>query len=100
MADFCAQCAIEYEFPMTDFTIGRLCVPGYGYSEICEGCGVILVDGFGFCLGCDYRRHNQPCRPDLEHFQACFKLDGDFFCHCGCSGDEVYCMAEFEKVSR
>lgn len=67
MADFCKQCATEHGFenPGHDYIhSGRdlpenKLEPGYGWLEICEGCGFIRVNEQGECIatkeeGCLY----------------------------------------------
>jgi hypothetical protein len=49
MADFCINCAKEMGFEQ-DFNRNELLEKDYGYWEICEGCGLIFVDGFGNIL--------------------------------------------------
>ena len=58
MADFCNQCAEELfnadhgDFNESCFNPKDLPLkPGEGFPVICEGCGFVLVDEKGNCLG-------------------------------------------------
>lgn len=37
---------------------------------------------------------NMACRPHLQHAKPCGITESDSECACGCSGDDVWCMAE------
>jgi len=51
MADFCNQCAAELGLPHGDFKTDREQTPtGYGYRELCEGCGMTMVNEKGDCI--------------------------------------------------
>ena len=52
MADFCNQCATELGFPIGDLAHSDRpkVEPGFGYPELCEGCGPVLVDENGYCI--------------------------------------------------
>lgn len=61
MADFCAQCAEEHGFPEGGdfkFDRGKPLPPSHGWVELCEGCGPILVDAEGRCMGDCYEGHS------------------------------------------
>lgn len=54
MADFCEQCSDELfggQYGSSDFYFTEPCENGEGYPVICEGCGYVLVDNNGVCLG-------------------------------------------------
>ena len=59
MSDYCNQCAEEYGLPIGDLKFSReLVEPGFGYPELCEGCGPCLVDEKGNCLDpCCLKKH-------------------------------------------
>lgn len=59
MADFCRQCTDEILGldpdlnDMRDLTTEQDTAEGMGSAVLCEGCGPILVDHTGKCLGCE-----------------------------------------------
>ncbi len=59
MADFCAQCAKDMNFPESDFLwVSEHLTPeeeadGMGIVVLCEGCGPILVNRLGECISQD-----------------------------------------------
>jgi hypothetical protein len=63
VAEFCAQCGNEYfwTWATLDFYFTEPCENGEGYQVICEGCGHILVDENGVCLG------GEGCEKDEQH---------------------------------
>lgn len=70
MADFCNQCAREMGLPEGDMKgIGDPSSPplkpGEGFPCICEGCGYILVDAEGNCMGGEgcLENHKKPITP-------------------------------------
>lgn len=75
MADFCNQCARDLGFPEGDLASIDRQPPesGYGYPDLCEGCGPCLVDHLGNCV--------DPC---------CIKKHG-----CILKGEEI--LAEYQK---
>jgi len=54
MADFCMQCSIElFNEDFEDFKgigKGKNLPEGSGWSVLCEGCGMTLVDDEGKCI--------------------------------------------------
>jgi hypothetical protein len=72
MAEFCNQCAADHGFAAGDFKgIGNPAdlplKPGEGFPVICEGCGFVLVDNEGNCLGgaeCMESHHERKSTPD------------------------------------
>lgn len=53
MADFCQQCSIEFFGEDTGdlrYDRERELLPGYGWIELCEGCGHILINNDGRCI--------------------------------------------------
>lgn len=54
MADFCKQCSIDF-FGEDCKDLANLgeCNKDEGFSVICEGCGLILVDKDGNCIMCE-----------------------------------------------
>lgn len=58
MADFCNQCAAALGFPKGDLGYIRkdeagnplTLEAGYGWSELCEGCGPTVVNTEGDCI--------------------------------------------------
>jgi hypothetical protein len=65
MADFCLQCSLDmFDKDFKDLATlgedGDKLPRGFGYAAICEGCGFILVDNFGVCLGGCEAKHEIP----------------------------------------
>lgn len=71
MAEFCNQCAKDLGFNEGDFKgVGDPkdlpLKPGEGFPVICEGCGFVLVDAEGNCLGgeeCMESHHERTTQP-------------------------------------
>lgn len=36
-----------------------------------------------------------PCRPGMDHYGACVPTGDPLYCSCGCSGDDVWCLANY-----
>jgi len=55
MTDFCSECSVELfgeDFKqLTNLGNGKPLLPDYGWPALCEGCGPVLVDDCGKCLG-------------------------------------------------
>jgi hypothetical protein len=54
MAEFCKQCADELGFPESDFKGACKEIEldeDVGFVVVCEGCGFVLVDHLGQCMG-------------------------------------------------
>jgi len=65
MADFCKQCSIEnFGEDSKDLanigTVANL-EKDYGWTALCEGCGMTIVDNQGRCISkhCDKRHGNE-----------------------------------------
>jgi hypothetical protein len=59
MAAYCKTCSEEIfgkDYGDLADTQRDPCGEDEGYSEICEGCGFILVNEKGECVDCDLRR--------------------------------------------
>ena len=75
MAEFCRQCSISHGFPLhDDFAatlpeddLGEL-EEGFGFPVLCEGCGPVIVDYLGQCIGgnCEGCPLSQPER-EADH---------------------------------
>ena len=59
MAEYCAQCAKEYNMQND---MAGLCREGETVAELCEGCGVIEVNHRGECVSGDCLKggHSRP----------------------------------------
>jgi len=61
MADFCKQCSMElFEEDCGDLKglgNGKMLMPDFGWSVLCEGCGPTLVDVEGICIAAWCPKH-------------------------------------------
>lgn len=88
MADFCNQCAVDLGFPEGDLKVADRKPPqsGFGYAEICEGCGSCFVDHLGNCIDIRcYKQHGVKVTAEriMKRFaEACPNLKGLGFLMC------------------
>jgi len=61
MADFCKQCSLEIftkDFgDLANLHPNKVLKNGYGWTVICEGCGITIVNKAGECISPSCRKH-------------------------------------------
>jgi len=90
MSDFCNQCAKKLGFPEGDFLTDREPLKeGFGYPELCEGCGPCFVDEQGNCIDahCDCKHGQKEKEKEVKGMVKCdcggeLQLIDDHLCQC------------------